>query len=67
MTDLRQRWLHKYHETFEIGIGIATGWVTVVISARGAQRLHGARQPGESGVPARGSSEAGQILVTERT
>ena len=29
MTELRERWLHKYHEAFEIGIGIATGWVTV--------------------------------------
>jgi class 3 adenylate cyclase/CHASE3 domain sensor protein len=68
MTELRDRWLHTYHDAFEIGMGIATGWVTV----------------GDIGSPARSDytvlgnqvnlasrladrAEAGQILVTERT
>src|SRR5256714_15693621 len=29
MTELRERWLGRYQHSFEIGIGIATGWVTV--------------------------------------
>jgi adenylate cyclase len=27
--ELQERWLRRYHQAFKIGIGIATGWVTV--------------------------------------
>ncbi len=68
MIDLHETWMRKYRESFKIGIGISTGWVTV----------------GDIGTPARSDytvlgnevniasrladrAEAGQILITERT
>jgi class 3 adenylate cyclase len=68
MPELQERWQSRYRQSFEIGIGIATGWVTV----------------GDIGSPARSDytvlgnevnfaarlsdrATAGQILVTERT
>lgn len=68
MTVLQDRWARRYHEAFKIGMGIATGWVTV----------------GDIGSPARSDytvlgnevnvasrladrAAAGQILITEGT
>lgn len=68
MAQLQQRWSGKYRHSFQIGIGIATGYVTVGdigSPARSDYTVLG----NEVNVAARlaDRAEAGQILVTERT
>jgi class 3 adenylate cyclase/CHASE3 domain sensor protein len=68
ITELEERWLRKYHEVFKIGIGIATGWVTVGdigSAARSDYTVLGNEVNLASRLADR--AEGGQILVTERT
>ena len=57
MRSLEDHWYRRYDQVFEIGIGIATGWVTVGDIGSRSFRLHRAGQPGEPGVATRRQGE----------
>ena len=68
MAELQERWHHRYDEVFEIGAGIATGWVTVG-NIGSAVRSDYTVIGNHVNLAARlaDRSGPGEILVTERT